>query len=147
MRKISVLNFLLCFVLGIGINYAQDSTLTYSVSIFASGANDKTPFWLQSNQDGAIPQSGSFLSGQYGIYRIYNPGNPRLFQWSAGAQLITNVSKSSSIFFTDLYLAGKAGPIEISVGQRKGSMGITDTTLTSGSWRCPRMLVPIPKYK
>ncbi|TKT93293.1 capsule assembly Wzi family protein [Dyadobacter frigoris] len=147
MRKISVLNFFLCFVLSIGINHAQDSTLTYSFSLLASGANNKTPYWLQSNQYGAIPPYGSSISGQYGIYKIYNPGNPRLFQWSAGAQLITNVSKSSSVFFTDLYVAGKAGPLEISIGQRKGSMGITDSTLTSGSLAISENARPYPKIQ
>jgi hypothetical protein len=147
MRKISVLNLFLCFVLSIGINYAQDSTLTYSADILASAINGKTPYWLQSNQYGAIPQYGSFISGHYGIYKIYNPGNPRLFQWSAGAQLITNVGKSSSVFFTDLYLAGKAGPIEISIGQHKGSMGLMDSTLTSGSLAMSENARPYPKIQ
>ncbi|WP_159474354.1 capsule assembly Wzi family protein [Dyadobacter sp. 3J3] len=147
MRKIPILKFLLFFVLSIGINYAQDSTLTYSFSLLASGANNNTPYWLQSNQYGAIPKNGSFVSGQYGIHKIYNPGNPRLFQWSGGAELITNASKFSSVFFTDLYLAGKAGPLEISIGQRRESMGITDSTLTSGSLAMSQNARPYPKIQ
>lgn len=147
MTKITVLNIFLFFVLSTGINYAQDSTLTYSFGLHASAASGTTPYWLQSNQYGVVPSSGSFFSGRYGVHKIFNPGNPRIFQWSAGAQLITNLSRYNSVFFTDLYLGFKVGPIGFDIGQRKGSMGITDSTLTSGSLAISENARPYPKIQ
>lgn len=127
--------------------YSQDSTLLYSIGLRGSLANNKTPFWIQSNQFDAVPRSGSFISGNWALHRVYNPGNPRFLQWSGGVELISNVSKNNSVFFTDLYLAGKAGPVELSIGQRKEFMGLMDSTLTSGSLAMSGNSRPYPKIQ
>jgi len=127
--------------------YSQDSTLVFNIDLQGSLATNKTPFWLQSNQFGTIPASGSFISGQWGLHKVYNHGNPRFFQWSAGAQMITNQSKSGSVFFTDLFLAAKAGPVELSVGQRRDFMGLADSTLSTGSLAMSGNSRPYPKIQ
>lgn len=147
MRTIPVLTLFVFLILSTGLTNAQDSTVTYSANIQASLANGMTPYWLQTNQYGAIPQNGSFVSGQWGIFKVYNPGNPRLIQWSAGAQLITNTGKSNTIFFTDLYAALKIGPVEISVGPRREFMGLSDSTLTSGGIAMSGNTRPYPKFQ
>jgi hypothetical protein len=126
---------------------AQDSTITYSANIQGSLSTSQTPFWLQSNQFGAIPKNGSFVSGQWGIFKIYNPGNPRILQYSAGAQAITNIGKSNSLFFTDLYAAFKIGNVEVSLGPRREFSGISDSTLTSGSIAISSNTRPYPKIR
>lgn len=110
-------------------------------------SSENSPFWIQSNQYGAIPKDGSFISGQWGIFKIYNPGNPRLLQFSAGAQAITNTGKSNSIFFTDLYAAAKFGVVELSVGPRREFSGLSDSTLTSGSVAVSSNTRPYPKIR
>jgi len=147
MRKELIIKIVICFILSIGTNYAQDSTLTYSTGILVSAANSKTPYWLQSNQYGVIPSSGSFISGQVGISRIYNPGNPRFFQIGGGIQLIGNTGKTNSFFFTDLYVSLKGGPVELSIGQRQEVMGITDSLLTTGSFAMSGNARPYPRIK
>ena len=127
--------------------FGQDSTIVYSANIQVSLASRQTPYWLQSNQYGAFPESGSFISGQWGIYKIYKPENKKLFQWSGGIQFISNISKSSTAFFTDLYTAAKLGPIELSIGQRKSFYGLADTTLTSGSLAMSDNSRPYPKIQ
>lgn len=129
------------------IAFSQDSTIIYSLKLDASISNANTPFWLQSNRFGNIPTSGSFVSTQWGTYKIYNPGNPRLLQWSAGAELIGNVSKVNSIFFSDLYIAGKLGIIELSIGHKREVGGIADTCMTSGSLAISGNSRPYPKIK
>jgi hypothetical protein len=127
--------------------YAQDSTLYYSASILGAGSSFHVPFWINANEYGTIPTTGSFLSGKASIHRVYNPNNPRFFQWSGGAEIIANANKYSSFFFTDLFLAGKIGPVEISVGQRKEFMGLADSLLTSGSIAMSTNYRPYPKIQ
>lgn len=147
MKHSLTVTFIFFLLLTARIVAAQDSTFYFSTSIQAAGVKGNTPFWLQSNQFGTIPTNGSYASGQWGVYKVYNPGNPRFFQWSGGAQLITNAAKSSAVFFTDLYLAGKLGPVEISIGQRKEMVGLTDTTLTSGSISISGNARPMPRIQ
>lgn len=143
--------FLFCITFSSFAN-AQDSTLTYSTSISLAASTAQTPFWLRANQNGVVPSNGTFALGQFGLYHNYNKNNPRIFQWSAGAEIIGTYGKSgygkrSDYFFTDLYAAGKIGPFEILIGQKKQVTGLMDTTLTSGSLSFSGNARPIPGFQ
>ncbi|MCE6990971.1 capsule assembly Wzi family protein [Dyadobacter sp. CY323] len=126
---------------------AQDSTYFYSAGLSGAISSTDSPFWLQSNQFGSVPNHGSYLSGRAGFYRKYNVNNPRFLQCSAGIEGIANLNVRSTAFLTDLYLAGKAGPIEISIGQRREYMGLADSLLTTGSLAMSSNFRPYPKYQ
>lgn len=132
---------------------AQDSTFFFQGSIQAAAVNNDTPLWLQANQYGAIPYQGSFVSGQWGFYKTYRKASPLkdkvpFFNWAAGAKLISNVSKDNTdFFFTDLFIALKAGAFELSLGQREDFMGLCDSTLTSGSVAMSGNARPYPKIQ
>lgn len=132
---------------------AQDSTLKYTALIYVSGSTRQTPFWLHANQNGSIPQNGSFTSSVWAIHKIYHPHNPRIFQWAAGAEVVANYAKSKEIFFLDLFIAGKIGPVEFTLGQKKSTIGLLDFPLTSGSLAMagnarpfPRLQISIPEF-
>ena len=127
--------------------YSQDSTFYYSGTIIGAASTTQTPFWSTNNQYGAIPSTGSFLSGRASFHRVYNINNPRFFQWSGGAEVIGIAGKRSTAFMTDLFLAGKAGPIELAVGQRKEMIGSADSSLTSGSFALSQNYRPYPKIQ
>jgi hypothetical protein len=127
--------------------FSQDSTLYYSLGISGAVSTPETPFWMHANQNGIVPQEGSYGLGQAAFYKQYNPHNPRFFQWAAGAELIGNVSKKTDLFFADLFVAASAGPFEVSVGQRKGSIGLSDSLLTSGSIAISSNFRPYPKVE
>ncbi|WP_229209494.1 capsule assembly Wzi family protein [Dyadobacter koreensis] len=100
-----------------------------------------------------IPLNGTFANGQFALNKIYNPSNPRAFQWSAGVELITNYGNKADVFFTDLFVAGKAGPVELMVGQKKNMTGLVDSLMTSGSLAVsgnsrpmPRVQISIPDF-
>ncbi|SKB60040.1 capsule assembly Wzi family protein [Dyadobacter psychrophilus] len=113
--------------------FSQDSTLHYSAEIKGALASTQTPYLFHTNTYGVIPTSGSFALAQASFHKLYNQHNPRFFQWSAGAEFVARANKSSSVFFTDLFLAAKAGPVEVSIGQRKEFYGLGDSLLTTGS--------------
>jgi hypothetical protein len=96
---------------------------------------------------------GNFALANVGLYKVYNPHNPRTFQWSAGLQAIGSFGKSGNLFLSDAYIAGKIGKIEILAGQKSNVMGLMDTTLTSGSLSVagnsrpfPRVQISTPDY-
>lgn len=128
---------------------AQDSTIVYQIGLNISGSTEQTPFLLHRNRYGSVPLEGNYASGSWRIQKTYNPNNPRIAQWSAGAELITNYSldQKSNVFFTDLYLAGKLGPIEMSIGQKKEIYGIVDTLMSAGSLTMSGNARPYPKIQ
>ena len=148
MSNLLIRTYLLIFFIIVASKiFAQDSTIKYNATILVSGANGATPFWIQSNRNGTIPKSGNFGSGQFSIYKIYNPNDPRIFQWSAGAELITSYGNSANVFASDLYVAGKIGVVEIMAGQKNHITGLVDTLLTSGSLSVSGNSRPIPRLQ
>lgn len=132
---------------------AQDSTFFFEGALQAAAVNHDTPLWLQANQYGAIPSEGSFISGQWALHKDYSKVSPvrdkiPFFNWSAGAKLISNASKDKTdFFFTNLFIALKAGVFELSVGQREEFHGLCDSTLTSGSIAMSGNAHPYPKIQ
>ena len=147
-----VLFFLVCVFLTIKAS-AQDSTVTYNAALLVAGSADQSPLWLHANKSGTIPLDGTFANGRLGLNKIYNPNNPRVFQWSAGVELITSYGKRADVFLTDIYVAGKSGPVELLIGQKKNTTGLVDTLLSSGSLAIsgnarpmPRVQISIPEF-
>ncbi len=142
-----VLIFLFSFLLH-GLLIAQDSTFIYSIDLRGSiSSNNQTPFWLRANSNGSTPDEGSFLSGSWGIHKIYHPHNPRFVKWAAGINLVTNLTRKTDVFFTDLYGAVLVGPVELSVGNRPTIMGLGDSTLSMGSVAMSQNFRPYPKIE
>ena len=137
---------LFCVFFCLNVN-GQDSTLYVNLSLTLSGASGPTPFWMHANKNGSIPIEKYFASGQWGGYKMYNPNDPRLFQWSGGMELITNYSKKGDVFFTDLYVASKLGPVEFLVGQKKNIVSLVDSTLGTGSLSVSGNSRPIPRFQ
>ncbi|MHA4736420.1 capsule assembly Wzi family protein [Dyadobacter sp. MSC1_007] len=127
--------------------HSQDSTFFYSAQVAAAGSTSGVPFWLYANQNATIPDKGSFLAGRASFHRLYNVNNPRFLQWSGGVELAAYANKKSSVFFTDLFIAGKAGPVELSIGQRKDFVGLGDSLLTMGSVAMSLNYRPYPKIQ
>jgi hypothetical protein len=128
--------------------YAQDSTLQYSSRIFVSTSSNQTPFWIAARQHGTVPSTSSFTLGQFALKKIYHPHDPRIFQWSASAELIASYSGKANFFFTDFHLAGKVGPVELLAGQQKLLTGLLmDTILSSGSLSMSGNARPFPKIQ
>ncbi|REA62490.1 hypothetical protein DSL64_09585 [Dyadobacter luteus] len=127
--------------------FGQDSTITYNVNLQGAIPHGNLPFWLHSNTNGNIPLQGSFALGQFSLHKNYHVHNPRFFQWSAGVEAVTSVGKINEAFFSDFYIAGKAGPIELIIGQRKEFTGLADSLLTSGSVGMGSDFRPYPKIQ
>ena len=125
----------------------QDSTLVVNLSLLAAGSDGPTPYWMHANKSGSIPDEKLYVSGQWGVYKVYNPHNPRLLQWSAGVELITNYGRKENVFFTDLYGAVKFGNVELMLGQKKNMVSLVDSTLGTGSLSVSGNSRPFPRFQ
>ncbi|WP_229214156.1 capsule assembly Wzi family protein [Dyadobacter flavalbus] len=148
--RVCLIFLMLCLASG---SYAQDSTVFYKTSFALSGATDQTPFWVRANQNGNIPLEGNFAFANLGIYKRYDSNHSKLLQWSAGAEVAASYSTQTNLFFSDLYVTGKIGILEVLAGQKNGVTGLMDTTLTSGSLSVagnarpfPRLQLAVPDY-
>lgn len=138
----------LLFTLFIGMlsAQAQDSLFRYQASLNVAGSTGPGPFWQHANQQGAVPSSGRFVMGKWGIAKDY-ADNAKLMQWRAGAELVTSYAKKENIFFTDLFAAVKLGPVELLAGQKNSRAGLADTTLSSGSLAVSENARPFPRVQ
>ncbi|MCF2516438.1 capsule assembly Wzi family protein [Dyadobacter sp. CY351] len=128
-------------------SFSQDSTWHYSSEIKSELSSSQTPYLIHANTYGVTPTNGSFLLAQAGLHKIYNQNNPRFFQWSGGFEAVASTNHSPAAFLTDLFVAGKAGPVELSIGQRKEFYGLGDSLLTSGSVAISSNARPFPKIQ
>jgi hypothetical protein len=140
---------LACFgLVSLHFSYGQDSSLVYSAQIQGSFTPTQVPFWLYANQAGAYPIHGSYARLQLSAYKEYRPSKPQTaLDWSAGAELVSYAGTQSAFFLTDIYAAARWSGLEVSVGQRKSSVGLMDTTLTSGSLSLSSNYRPYPKVQ
>lgn len=123
----------------------------------------RTPFWLQANQFGTVPRTGSAImlrgashqSWRLGRHdditrwRLEHTPNPSP-QWraSVGAELVGNFGrKETAILLPQIYGAISYGQFELSVGRRKQWMGLADSTLGTGSYIWSGNAMPIPKVQ
>ncbi|MPR35409.1 capsule assembly Wzi family protein [Salmonirosea aquatica] len=136
-------------LLSISFTQAQDSTFSYHAAVQGAVTTSQTPFWLHANQFSKVPVQGPYVAGQLGFYRNYSRAKSpkKIFDWSAGAELGAYIGPVPDLFLTDAFVAGKLGAFELSIGQRKETFGLMDTTLTSGSLSFSGNSRPYPRIQ
>ncbi|MEN9363715.1 MAG: hypothetical protein RI903_1023 [Bacteroidota bacterium] len=111
---------------------------------YTSGAY--TPFWLRANQFGEVPTWESYYPAGMSAKMEYRKG--RRADWAMGATARVNLTETrSDFFFQEAYIKGKFGIFELSAGRKKYIQGLTDTTLSSGSYIYSGNALPMPKIE
>lgn len=135
--------------------YAQSakSVNTYSFHLDLGGGaatSAQTPFWLRTNQYGIIPSESTFGTARAGLYREYRSDTARKSRvdWGFGANAVINLTKKNyKIWWPDLFVKAKWGPLEISGGNRREVIGLGDSTLSSGFVAWSGNAMPFPKIQ
>ncbi|MBC8151859.1 MAG: hypothetical protein H7Z72_03010 [Bacteroidetes bacterium] len=116
----------------------------------ASGG--QTPFWLRANQYGIVPlkPAPGFVRG--GVVIPYRTARKRQLDWGAGADVVANarpglIGAAPTILIPELYVKARLGLLEIYAGRRREIVGLTDSTLSSGSYAWSGNALPIPKIQ
>lgn len=125
---------------------------------------DRTPFWLQTNQFGTIPRSGSALLVRGGMQHSWLLSQPdSVKQWlrgwgtsapeqawrlEVGAEVAANVgSAEQRVLLPQAYGALRYANWELRIGRRKQWVGLADSTLGTGSYAWSGNALPIPKIQ
>ena len=125
--------------------------------------DSRTPFWLQSNQFGTIPRTGSALTVRGGGARVWTLGqrdpisewrrqhttseaSPR-WQAEVGAEVVANLGHTTHLLLPQAYGAIRYGNWELFAGRRKQWFGLADSTLGTGSYAWSGNALPIPRIQ
>lgn len=129
----------------------------YTIHLQADGltAGDlQTPFWLRANEFGLIPLKGPaalFRAGASLDFITPLPdsikANRRKLDWSLGVEGVQVTGPQKAFLLPEAYAKLRYGKVELWGGRRKEFIGITDTTLTSGSIVWSNNALPIPKIQ
>ncbi len=129
----------------------------YEIHLQADGLTAgelQTPFWLRANQFGLIP-----LKGPAGIFRAgasldfvtplpdSSAVNRRRLDWGLGVEGVQVTGPEKAFLLPEAYAKLRYGKVELWGGRRREFIGITDTTLTSGSIAWSNNALPIPKIQ
>ncbi len=132
---------------------AKPYTLQAEASGLVSGA-EQSPFWLRANQYGLIPleaPAGLVRAGLSVDFATPLPDsiqrNRRKLDWGLGIEGALVSGTQQKFVLPEAYLKLRYGKVELWGGRRREFIGITDTTLTSGSIAWSNNALPIPKIQ
>ena len=124
------------------------------IGVYAS-ASDRLPFWLRVNQWGRVP-----LEAPTGIARLgFHFQTPRTYADTArhesrlslafGAEGVLNIlpHRTQQYLLPEAYIKLNWKGLELMAGREYRTIGIVDTTLTSGSYSWSGNSLPIPMIR
>ncbi|WP_229206101.1 capsule assembly Wzi family protein [Dyadobacter fermentans] len=139
--------------------FAQKSTLMSQVEASAEAgaywsSNNETPFWLKTNQFGAVPDrttSGVVQASVRRNYVFYDSlsARPRKLDWSAGVSPVGIYNKDNRFEFVlpEAHASVRFKRVELWAGRRREVMGLGDTTFSSGFYAMSGNSLPVPKVQ
>lgn len=143
---------ILIFYLLNSIVYAQDNlTKSWNAelsSISGFSSNKTVPFWLRSNQYGAIPSEGISTALEGKFHKAYtNDSIIWDLDWAVGSELRGNLARRSNIQIMASFAKLKYGAFELTVGRTREASGLVDSTLSSGSFSLSGNALGVPKIE
>jgi hypothetical protein len=146
-KKINTLLLLFIFILSCRNSYAQNNTFKYAVEVGGYySTNNKIPFWLRSNQYGAIPTADNTVLFRQSIESKLDTSN-KFFKKNFCFDMVTVVGSQAKIIIPEAYYRIDLGKVAITAGRKKQIYGLVDSTLSSGSITWSGNSLPIPEIK
>lgn len=159
MLKKLVTVFILTVLISIGASHAQNNTPFSNLHGAVQGgayfsSDEQTPFWLRTNQFGAVPlesPAGVLQATASRGYVFYDSlsNRARKFDWSAAVNPVGTYTKNGKFEFVlpEAYASIRFKRTELYVGRRKEVMGLGDSTLSSGFYSGSGNALPFPKIQ
>lgn len=149
MKKEIFYKFIITCILSTRFVVAQDSlsSVKYQVEVGAFGStNEILPFWLRSNQYGEVPMNSNYVTVRGQIEKGYT--NNKKFDVGYKVRAVANQGLEENKFmFSEAFLKVKYKQFEIYAGRRKEIFGLTDSTLSSGSYIWSGNSLGVPKIQ
>jgi len=145
--KILLLLLCILFSLSAGKLFAQEKTFNYGLGLSGTaGSGDFLPFWLYSNQRGAIdPDSPGGVATLNFQKNLMNDRSG--FDYGFGATLVNRLSEDKTVFFNQLYGRLSYGVFQFTGGRFFEQTGTVDESLSSGSLTISQNATPLFKVK
>lgn len=133
---------------------AQGSSINYTIeSKGGYVSSNHVPFWLRSNQFGAIPLENASVSFMGSIHKEYDNVSKKLFDWGASVEGRANIGNNPKFYLIEGYGKLRISVFEIRAGRSKEIAGLCDTTLSSGAFAVsgnslgiPMIQISIPQF-
>jgi hypothetical protein len=111
------------------------------------------PFWFRANRFGNIPSEGLTAGLVATVEKPYDKNSKDLFDWMISAGGRVNSGKDPQYILWKGYAGAKIGIFEILAGRVTRTMGLSDTSLSSGSFSLsgnapgiPSLSISIPEF-
>jgi len=135
--------------------HAQEGNLNFKLEAIGGYTTPgRVPFWMRSNQYGSIPLDNASLSLIGAIKRDYSARKNHFLDWGAAIESRANVGNKSNLKLIEGYGKVRMGFLEIKAGRSRQTIGLCDTSLTSGSFSLsgnalgiPQLQISIPEFQ
>ena len=121
-----------------------------TVEIGGWAGAERTPFWLQAAQWGIVPRQTPAATLRLGLRRTYAPVDStsgKRLRWTVGIETVANLGRRSQVLLPEAFAGVRYGILELWGGRRRQIIGITDSTLSSGSYTVSGNALPIPQVQ
>jgi hypothetical protein len=108
-----------------------------------SSAQDKQPFWLQSNQHGQFGKEGNLIFTRIRLDK--KDDEKKKIDWMYGADITGRTGSDADIALTEAYAGIKYRNLKLTVGRRSEFFGLADSLLTAGPELYSNRAPNIPK--
>lgn len=115
-----------------------------------ASSSRSTPFWLQANQFGTIPESLPAGLVRVVVSRGYRPTagiRQRKTDWGYGLELVGQTGQVNRLLIAEAYLKARLGVFEVFAGRRKQIVGLVESGLSSGSFIWSGNALPLPRVQ
>ncbi len=107
------------------------------------------PFWMRTNQYGEVPLESGIATFRGQLRKDYEKreGKKHRFSYGYGLRGVANVGRTNQLILPEIYGKIRFGAFELYAGRRRETMGLADSTLSSGSYIWSGNALPIPKIQ
>ncbi len=123
----------------------QDSLLKADIRLEGGLLTGHVPFWMRANEYGSIPAPNASGSVIAGVRKYYEKETMPLFDWGAALEVRANMGSNVKGTIIEGYLKGAFSIFELKVGRSKSTIGLADSSLSSGSFSIAGNALGIPK--
>lgn len=127
------------------VNILKKFNYSFELGGFAS-INQDLPFWIKSNQFGAVPASANSIYFRQQIKSKADTSS-KLFKVNYGLDLMTVVGNEARLIVPEAFIDFRLGIFSFSAGRIPSVMGLVDSTLSSGSITWSGNALPIPEVR
>lgn len=126
---------------------SDDSMKVFSEISFFGASINRTPFWINANRYGIIPQKVPSGQALVGLEYHHSRASKNALRISAYLDVAANISRTTSVLLPQAQIAFARKNWEVSIGRKRQWIGLADSTIGTGSFAWSGNALPLPKLQ